>query len=337
MVTKTMMRFALALGAAAAQDMVRIEGGWATFGTSFGDADVPKTFAPKDAKGEQLAGLKESLGEDVFGAIAKTTGLDKRPSSLSRDGAAKAQHKRVKTFMMDATTVSNDHFKAFVRATKHETEAEAFRWSFVLEILASNATINQTDSKHGLGRVASAPHWLGVYGATWRKPEGPDSSIRAKDRYPVVQVSWNDAEAYCTWAKKRLPTELEWETAARGGLEDEPFPWGDRADDSHERMNGWEGAFPNENSQRDGFVGVAPVDQYAPNAFGMYNAVGNVWEWTAGGAPEKRPLRGGSFVDTLDGTHNHALRCATRMEQTGDSGGHNTGIRCARDISEGEL
>ena len=113
------------LATAAAQDMVRIEGGWATFGTSFADEDVPKDFAPKDEEGAQLEGLKESLGDDVFGAIAKT-GLDKRPSSLSRDGANVAQQRRVKTFDIDATTVSNDEFKRFVRATKHETEAEKF-------------------------------------------------------------------------------------------------------------------------------------------------------------------------------------------------------------------
>ena len=177
---------------------------------------------------------------------------------------------------------------------------------------------------------------MGVFGAYWRKPEGPDSSLRGRGNHPATHISWNDASAYCKWAGRRLPTEVEWEMAARGGLEDEPFPWGDREDDVHKRMNGWEGAFPDENLAKDGFIGVAPVDEYAPNAFGVYNAVGNVWEWCAGGTPEKRPLRGGSFVDTVDGTHNHALRCATRMDQTADSGGHNTGFRCARDVSEEE-
>lgn len=177
---------------------------------------------------------------------------------------------------------------------------------------------------------------MGVFGAYWRKPEGPDSSLRGRGGHPATHISWNDASAYCKWAGRRLPTEVEWEMAARGGLEDEPFPWGDADHDPWTRLNAWEGEFPDENSARDGFVGPGPVDAYAPNAFGIYNALGNVWEWCAGGTPEKRPLRGGSFVDTVDGKHNHALRCATRMDQTADSGGHNTGFRCARDVSEEE-
>ena len=100
----------------------------------------------------------------------------------------------------------------------------------------------------------------------------------------------------------------------------------------------WEGEFPDENTARDGHVGPAEVDAYAPNAFGIYNALGNVWEWCAGGTPDKRPMRGGSFVDTVDGRYNHALRCATRMDQTADSGSQNTGFRCAADhAASGEL
>ena len=319
-------------------EQVLIKGGWVTFGTSFADEDVPKDFAPEDKEGAQVESLKETLDADIFSAIAGATGLDKRPSSLSRDGAKTASHRRMPPFLMDPTAVSNDQFKRFVQDADFKTEAENFRWSFVLEILASNETINQTDAKHGLGRVASSPWWMGVYGANWRKPEGPDSSIMGKKKNPAVHISWNDAKAYCAWAGRRLPTEPEWEMAARGGLEDEPFPWGDRDDDAHERLNAWEGAFPKENAARDGFVGVAPVDAYAPNAYGIYNALGNVWEWVDGGDAEKRPMRGGSFVDTVDGAYNHALRCSTRMDQSADSGSHNTGFRCASDApSQGEL
>mmetsp|Transcript_18852 Transcript_18852/g.65428 ORF Transcript_18852/g.65428 Transcript_18852/m.65428 type:complete len:358 (+) Transcript_18852:10-1083(+) len=319
-------------------EQVLVKAGWLTFGTSFADDDVPKDFAPEDKEGEQLESLKESLGDDVFGAIAGATGMDKRPSSLSRDGAKAASHRRVPAFRIDPTAVSNDQFKRFVRDTQYLTEAENFRWSFVLELTASNATINQSDAKNGLGRVQASPWWMGVFGAYWRKPEGPDSSLRGRGDHPATHISWNDASAYCKWAGRRLPTEVEWEMAARGGLEDEPFPWGDADHDPWTRLNAWEGEFPDENSARDGFVGPGPVDAYAPNAFGIYNALGNVWEWCAGGTAEKRPMRGGSFVDTVDGRHNHALRCATRMDQTADSGSQNTGFRCASDdVADGEL
>ena len=354
-------------------EQVLVKAGWLTFGTSFADDDVPKDFAPEDKEGEQLESLKESLGDDVFGAIAGATGMDKRPSSLSRDGAKAASHRRVPAFRIDPTAVSNDQFKRFVRDTQYLTEAENFRWSFVLELTAyiaapllasratpiarrarffslslarnarpprrrSNATINQSDAKNGLGRVQASPWWMGVFGAYWRKPEGPDSSLRGRGNHPATHISWNDASAYCKWAGRRLPTEIEWEMAARGGLEDEPFPWGDADHDPWTRLNAWEGEFPDENSARDGFVGPGPVDAYAPNAFGIYNALGNVWEWCAGGTAEKRPMRGGSFVDTVDGRHNHALRCATRMDQTADSGSQNTGFRCASDdVADGEL
>ena len=309
---------------------VLIGGGYLVFGTSFADEDEPSEFAPVDEEGEKISDLKESLGDEVFSAIAGATGLEKRPSSLSKDGALAARHVKVDKFWMDATAVSNDDFKKFSRTTKYVTEAEKYRWSFVLELLASKETIAACDAKEGLGRVQAAPWWLGVFGATWRRPEGPDSSLRGRGNYPAVHMSWNDAQAYCTWAGKRLPTEMEWEYAARGGLEDDPFPWGHDDKDAHKRMNFWQGAFPKENLQLDGYLGTAPVDAYEPNDLGIYNSLGNVWEWTQGGAPDKRPLRGGSYVDSLDGAFNHALRVSTRMDQTPDSGSANTGFRCAR-------
>ena len=131
-------------------------------------------------------------------------------------------------------------------------------------------------------------------------------------------------------AGRRLPTELEWETAARGGLEDELFSWGSEFD---ERMcNGWQGKFPDENDVVDGYDGVSPTHAYEPNPFGLYGMIGNVWEWTNGGTKDSRPMRGGSFVDTLSGDFNHALRVSTRMMNTPDSSASNTGFRCASSV-----
>ena len=311
---------------------IELQGGWFSFGTTFADEDEPEQFAPEDPEKEQMEGLKENLGDETFGAIAAATGMDKRPDSLSRDGAMKARNVRIRPFAIDPFAVSNEQFGRFVREKRYKTEAENYQWSFVLEAVASNATINETDRDGGLGRVRDSPWWMGVMGAFWRRPEGPDSSVRGRAHHAAVHISWNDAHAYCEWAGRRLPTELEWEFAARGGLEDEPFPWGDATHDMHARLNAWEGEFPSENTERDGHVGQGPVDAYAPNAFGMYNMVGNVWEWCDGGTAEKRPMRGGSFVDTVDGTYNHAIRVSTRMDQTADSGSLNTGFRCASSL-----
>ena len=159
---------------------------------------------------------------------------------------------------------------------------------------------------------------MGVEKAYWRRPEGPDSSVKGREDHPVVHVSWNDATAYCKWAGRRLPTEKEWEFAARGGLDGSAgntFPWG--TDPYGEMCNSWEGEFPKENTEADGFTGTAPAKAYKPNGYGLYNMVGNVWEWTAGGTPQKRALRGGSYVDSLEGTFNHAIKVSTRMENTG--------------------
>ena len=224
---------------------IELQGGWFSFGTTFADEDEPEQFAPEDPEKEQMEGLKENLGDETFGAIAAATGMDKRPDSLSRDGAMKARNVRIRPFAIDPFAVSNEQFGRFVREKRYKTEAENYQWSFVLEAVASNATINETDRDGGLGRVRDSPWWMGVMGAFWRRPEGPDSSVRGRAHHAAVHISWNDAHAYCEWAGRRLPTELEWEFAARGGLEDEPFPWGDATHDMHARLNAWEGEFPN--------------------------------------------------------------------------------------------
>jgi sulfatase modifying factor 1 len=173
------------------------------------------------------------------------------------------------------------------------------RWSFVLDSQASEDTREEVDSERGYGRVKDAQHWMAVVGADWAHPYGPDSDTTALQNHPVVQVSLKDAAEYCHWAgagDRRLPNEKEWEFAARGGLVNNTYPWGDKLLSNH--MNIWDGEFPKENTVMDGYHGTNPVKVYPPNGYGLYNMVGNVWEWVTGGTEDKRILRGGSFVDS---------------------------------------
>lgn len=277
-------------------------------------------------------------GRFAFGANLPVEGRS-APREVAGSGAAKRA--KVHSFAIDATAVTNDQFRRFVRDTKYGTEAEHFGWSFVHELQLSAKTLAIADAEEGMGRIKDSPHWVAVEKAYWRKPEGPGSSIKDRGDHPVVHISYNDAVAYCKWANgRRLPTEKEWEFAARGGLDNEPFPWeGDEDSENMQqfalRMNGWQGDFPKSNTVDDGWIGTAPVTEYSmPNEYGMHNMLGNVWEWCQGGKNEARPLRGGSFVDSIDGRFNHALRVWTRMENTADSGSVNTGFRCVSSSNE---
>jgi len=243
------------------------------------------------------------------------------------DGGKQPRIVEVKAFWLDEHAVTNEQFIDFINDTGYETDADKFGWSFVLAYFASEETTIKADND--MGRIEGDPSWLGVREATWEHPLGPDSDVEDILDHPVVQVSWNDARAYCKWAGRRLAREKEWEYAARSGLVGQPFPWGKEA--TPQQLNYWQGDFPLKNNVEDGYAGTAPVKSFEPNSFGFYNMVGNVWEWVGGGSKEKRILKGGSFIDSIDASFNHPALVSTRQLTTADSGNMNTGFRCASD------
>jgi formylglycine-generating enzyme len=257
------------------------------------------------------------------------------------DGEGPVRRVTVGPFWIDRYAVSNARFGAFVEATKYVTEAERFGWSFVF------AGLLPDDFPPTQG-VAQAPWWRRVEEADWRHPEGPQSSIDRRPDHPVLHVAWNDAQAYCAWTGKRLPTEAEWEFAARGGLEGRAFPWGDELEPGGEhRMNVWQGTFPAENTLADGHYGTCAVDAFPSNGFSLHNTTGNVWEWTADwfspsfrsrdsmtdslGPPEgtHRTQKGGSYL--CHHSYCRRYRVAARQGSTPESSTGNVGFRCARD------
>ena len=201
---------------------------------------------------------------------------------------------RVDGFYMDITEVTNAQFSRFVKATNYMTTAEQpIEWALIASQLPEGTpkphdSILQPGSLLFKKTTMSVPNlydfsqwWKWSIGANWKQPNGKGSSIVGKENHPVVHVSFEDAQAYCTWARRRLPTEAEWEYAARGGKKDKIYFWGDFVENLSSNVNSWEGEFPVSNSQADGYEKSAPVKTFPPNDFGLYEISGNVWEWTS--------------------------------------------------------
>ena len=272
----------------------------------------------------------------AFPAARVHTGT--RTPSIPLDGEGVYREHKLKAFSADATLVTNSRFAAFVAETGYVTESERFGWGLVFRgLLPKPQTVAPSRSE--------TPWWVKIDGACWHSPMGPGSSVADRADHPVSHISWEDANVFAKWAGGRLPTEAEWEYAARGGLPDPKFPWGDKEPDDTSFMpcNIWQGRFPEENTLADGWIGTSPVTAFPPNGAGLFDMAGNVWEWTvepfrirsasrfatqrneASRTLGQKLMKGGSFLCHI--SYCYRYRIAARLALVADSGACNSGLR----------
>lgn len=295
----------------------------------------------------------------------------------SRPDERPAHRVRLDAFWIDRTEVTNAQFRTFVETTAYVTTAERpVDWDELRaqlppgtpkppdDVLVPGSLVF-TPPDHAVDLRDPSQWWTWTPGASWRHPEGPGSDLDGREDHPVVHVSWEDAQAYATWAGKRLPTEAEWERAARYGNDGRRFLWGDSLQPGGRAMaNIWQGEFPHQNLIEDGFFGTAPVGSFPPNALGLHDMAGNVWEWTADRyrpdtyqmrqgdldgdgccsnpagpestldprnphAPDSRVQKGGSFLCHI--SYCESYRPAAKMATPPDTGLSHLGFRCVSD------
>ncbi|HVG14850.1 MAG TPA: formylglycine-generating enzyme family protein [Chitinophagaceae bacterium] len=331
---------------------------------------LPSRLLPPSNAGSHLTAKNDS----VYGGMVLIPGGEFNMGADNNQASEDEYPKhKVKTdpFWMDVTEVTNAQFALFVKETGYITTAEKIPdWEDLKKdlppgtprppdsmFIAASLVFKPSEGPVDLNNYSS--WWRWQKGADWRHPEGAGSNIVGKENFPVVHISWYDAAAYCQWSGKRLPTEAEWELAARGGLQDAIYPWGNESLHSGmTKCNSWEGDFPYRNLGRDGYFRSAPVRSYAPNKYGLYDMAGNVWEWCSDWYdagyytsftssmtvnpkgpgksfdPEepstpKRSLRGGSFL--CNDAYCSGYRVSRRMKTSPDTGLEHTGFRCVKD------
>jgi formylglycine-generating enzyme required for sulfatase activity len=331
------------------------------------DRQPPAAAAPaaRTAPGEAPPGMVWVPGGEFAMGAAQPRGIDDNTvGMLATDDARPIHRVAVDGFWADVTEVTNDAYARFVAATGYVTMAERAPTREEFPDAPADMLVP--------GSVVFAPPpgpvpldnylrwWSWVKGADWRHPAGPGSSLDGLGNHPVVHVAWPDAEAYCAWAGKRLPTEAEWEFAARGGLDGKVYPWGDEFMPGGKAMtNSFQGSFPDTNSAADGHVATAPVAQFPPNGYGLYDVAGNTWEWVsdwyrpdwyatvaaAGGVARnprgpdasfdpaepgqaKRVHRGGSFLCTEQYCSRYMV--GTRGKGEVNTGTNHLGFRCVQ-------
>lgn len=332
---------------------------------------IPNRFATKS---KSVDSIENNLAQDHEGMVwieGGTFEMGADNEQGRRDELPKHQVK-LTGFYMNVTEVTNEQFATFVKATGYITTAEKdVKWDEIKFTLPPDtpkpkpkmlkaASLVFVPTQSAVNLLDYSQWWQWTHGADWKHPKGPNSNIKGKEKFPVVHISWDDAHTYCKWAGKRLPTEAEWEFAARGNLKNNLYPWGnENVEQGKNKCNYWQGNFPYKNDIKDGFYEASPVKSFAANGYGLYDMAGNVWEWSADfyrndyyeqiaeikvienpKGPKssydpdeptvpKRTMRGGSFL--CNESYCSGYRVSARMKSSPDSGMEHLGFRCVTD------